>query len=84
MKGVILMAEPKMSWEEIQQKYPSTWVGLIDVEWENRATIRSAVVFCTDKEKTTDEMALMTVNGQLETTCYTTPDETLSIGAITT
>jgi hypothetical protein len=83
MEGVIFMTSRKMSWEEIQKKYPGTWVGLINVEWKNRATIDKAVVFCTDREKTTDEMALMTVQGELDTTCYTTPDETLNIGAVT-
>lgn len=23
----------RMTWEEIQEKYPDQWVGLVDVEW---------------------------------------------------
>ena len=36
----------RMTWEEIQEKYPDQWVGLVDVEWypDNKATVKSAVV----------------------------------------
>ena len=45
--------EERMTWEEIQEKYPDQWVGLIDVEYEpnNDATIKTAVVKYADKSK---------------------------------
>ncbi len=82
MEGVMIMPSV-MSWKEIQEKYPSTWVGLVNVEWANLATIKAAEVKCTDADYSTDELALMTVRGELETICYTTPDEHTDIGAVT-
>ena len=37
------MAE-RLTWEQIQEKYPDQWVGLIDINWRNDANIESAVV----------------------------------------
>ena len=36
----------RLTWEEIQEKYPDQWVGLAEVEYEpdNDATIKSAIV----------------------------------------
>lgn len=43
----------KLTWEQIQEKYPDQWVGLVEVEYEpdNDATIKSAVVKYTNKSK---------------------------------
>lgn len=65
----------RLTWKEIQSKYPDQWVGLIDVEFEpdNDATIKSAVVKYTDKSK--DELTLIQIqtHGEL-LSVYTTPD----------
>lgn len=36
----------RLTWEEIQERYPDQWVGLVEVEYEpnNKASIRSAVI----------------------------------------
>lgn len=53
------MLEKRMTWREIQEKYPEQWVGLTDVEYkpDNDASIRSAIVKYTDKSK--DELTEM-------------------------
>ena len=71
----------RMTWEEIQEKYPDQWVGLSDVEYEpdNNATIKSAIVKFTDKTK--DELTMMQVqtNGKILGR-YTTPDNIFQLG----
>ena len=36
--------QERMTWTEIKEKYPEQWIGLADIDWENGATVRSAVV----------------------------------------
>ena len=38
------MNNQRMTWDEIVKKYPDKWVGLSQIDWENEANIRSAVV----------------------------------------
>ena len=83
MKGVIYMSERK-SWKEIQKEYPSMWVGLTQVEWDNPATVKSAVVLYTEKDMSSDDMAILAIQGKLDAARYTTPDESLDMGALTT
>ena len=64
------MENKRMTWDEIVKKYPDRWVGLTDVDWENEATVRSAVVKYADK--TADELLWMQIRGELYST-YTTP-----------
>lgn len=40
------MAE-KMTWEEIQKKYPSQWVSLANVEKDERGVLKSGIVVAT-------------------------------------
>lgn len=73
----------RLSWKEIQEKYPDRWVGLVDVEYEpdNDATIQSAVVKYTDKSK--NELTRMQIesNGGVLAR-YTTPDNVFQLGAV--
>lgn len=73
--------EERMTWEEIQEKYPDQWVGLIDVEYEpnNDATIKTAVVKYADKSK--DELTMMQIqtNGEILGR-YTTLDNIFQLG----
>jgi len=73
--------EERMTWEEIQEKYPDQWVGLIDVEYEpnNDATIKTAVVKYADKSK--DELTMMQIqtNGEILGR-YTTQDNIFQLG----
>jgi hypothetical protein len=71
----------KLTWEEIEEKYPNQWVGLTDVEFEDNGntTILSAVVTYVNYDKN-DLLRMM-----LDSKCimrYTTPDDTFQIGVI--
>ena len=77
------MVGERLTWEQIQEKYPDQWVGLSEVEYEpdNDATIVSAVVQYTDKTK--DELTLIQIRtkGGLMGV-YTTPDYVFQLGAV--
>lgn len=75
------MLEKRMTWREIQEKYPEQWVGLTDVEYkpDNDASIRSAIVKYTDKSK--DELTEMMLNGECISR-YTTPDGIFQLGMV--
>lgn len=69
----------RLTWEEIQIKYPDQWVGLADVEYEpgNKASIKSAVVRYINKPKS--ELTRMMLNGEIISR-YTTPDHMFQMG----
>ena len=71
----------RMTWEEIQEKYPDQWVGLIDVKYVNDdgITIESAVVKYTDKPK--GELTRRMLDGEIESV-YTTPDHLFQLGMV--
>lgn len=75
------MLEERLTWREIQEKYPEQWVGLTDVEYkpDNDASIRSAIVKYTDKSK--DELTEMMLNGECISR-YTTPDGIFQLGMV--
>ena len=72
----------RMSWEEIQKKYPDQWVGLVETEYEpdNDATIKSAVVKYTDKSKSELTRMQIQTNGKILGR-YTTPEHIFQLGA---
>lgn len=73
----------KLTWQQIQERYPNQWVGIVEVEYEadNDATIKSAIVKYVNKSK--DELTLMQIqtNGQL-LCVYTTPDNVFQLGTM--
>lgn len=71
----------RLTWEEIQKKYPDQWVGLVEVEYEpdNNASIKSAIVKYTDKPK--GELTQMMLNGEIISR-YTTPDNIFQLGIV--
>ena len=74
--------ENRMTWEEIQNKYPDQWVGLVDVEWcpdNDGVTMESAEIVYTDKSK--DELTAMMLRGEIDAR-YTTPDNLFQLGMI--
>ena len=75
------MTTQRMTWEEIQEKYPDQWVGLIDVKYVNDdgITIESAVVKYTDKPK--GELTRRMLDGEIESV-YTTPDHLFQLGMV--
>ena len=74
------MAE-RLTWEEIQQKYPDQWVGLVDVKYleDDGISIESAVVKYLDKTKS--ELTKMALKGEIISR-YTTPDNVFLLGMI--
>ena len=71
-----------LSWEEIAEKYPDQWVGLKNVTWKDEATVAKAEVCFTEKDMSSDEMALLAVQGKIDAAKYTTPDKEDSVGAL--
>ena len=53
----------RLTWKQIQEKYPDQWVGLVDVKYVNddNATIESAVVKYYDR--TQGELTERMLNG---------------------
>jgi len=75
--------EDRMTWGEIQEKFPDQWVGLVDVEYEadNDSTIKSAIVRYVNMSK--DELTLMQIqtDGRVLGR-YTTPDNKYQLGTV--
>ena len=71
----------RMTWNEIQKRFPDQWVGLVDVEWysDNAATVKTAIVKYTDKSK--DELTMMMLRGEVDAR-YTTPDNLFQLGMV--
>lgn len=71
----------RLTWKEIQEKYPDQWLGLTDVKFveDDGITIESAVVKYADKSKF-DLDDLMFTEGILSR--YTTPDHVFQLGAV--
>lgn len=73
----------RLTWEEMQEKYPDKWLGLTDVKYVNNdgVSVESAVVKYTDKTKT--ELAYLSMAGEALPR-YTTPNSIRQAGAVTT
>ena len=69
----------RLTWEEIGEKYPDQWVGLVDVKYENNdgITIESAVVKYSDKSH--DELLLLKIEERDLIHRYTTPDNVCAL-----
>lgn len=72
------MAE-RLTWKEIQEKYPDRWVGLADVEYVDNdgISVKAAVVKYTDKSK--GELTQKMLEGEIIAR-YTTPDNVFQLG----
>lgn len=67
----------RLTWAQIVKKYPHMNVGLVDVETGiNEADVKSAVVKCTSKDTSYDEMCLAALHNEIYM-CYTTRNEDL-------
>lgn len=73
------MNRERLTLEQIKEKYPNQWVGLVDCEMEDSINIRSAVVKCTEEDMSSDLMALETVKGNMKA-IYATPNDTDFVG----
>ena len=77
------MSNERLSWKQIQEKYPDQWVGLIDVEYEsdNKSTIKTAIVKYTGLSKSELKMLQVKSDGTIIGE-YTGDDATIQIGVI--
>lgn len=80
LEEVLYMTE-RMTWKEIQEKYPDQWVGLVDVEYINNdgVSIETAVVKYVDKSKS--ELTRLALEGEIVSR-YTTPDSIFQLGMV--
>ena len=77
------MADERLTWHEIQEKYPDQWVGLVDVinEEDNYSTIKSAVVKYTGMSKSElTHMQIVTKGNVLAR--YTNPNGVFQLGVL--
>ena len=73
--------QERMTWTEIKEKYPEQWIGLVDIDWENGATVRSAVVKYVGKNST--ELLEIKFDNEPELVVrYTSPDSLGPMGIV--
>ena len=72
--------DKRLTWEEIEAQYPDQWVGLSNVEWEDGANVRSAVVL--GGSQTGDEFLEKQLKGEDVFTIYTTPNNLCPLGIL--
>ncbi len=71
----------RLSYQEIKERYPNQWVGLIDVEFDSdTVTVKSAIIKVIGK--TAEELGIMALDKEIQMPYYTTPDYTFQMGAI--
>lgn len=69
------MDKDRLTWEQIQQRYPNQFVGLVDVEYgAHKVEIKSAVVKYSEENSTRDEICLLTVQHKVQEMRLTTQD----------
>ncbi|MBR1392149.1 MAG: hypothetical protein IJ567_12085 [Lachnospiraceae bacterium] len=75
------MNNERMSWKEIQEKYPDQWVGLVEVKYHNDdgISIESGIVKYTNKPK--GELTRRMLEGEIDAV-YTTPDHAFQMGMV--
>lgn len=75
------MTNERLTWEEIQKKYPQQWVGLVDVKYidDDGISVESAVIKYLNKTKS--ELTRMAIRGEIVSR-YTTPDDIFQLGMI--
>ena len=79
-KGSEFMAE-RLTWKQIQEKYPDQWVGLVDVQYrdDDGISVESAVVKYVDKTKS--ELTRMVLKGEIVSR-HKNPEGHLQLGAV--
>ncbi|MBR1741986.1 MAG: hypothetical protein IJ733_08995 [Lachnospiraceae bacterium] len=71
----------KMSWTEIRDKYPNQWLGLVDIDWDNGATVKAAVIKYIGKNS--DELLRIKLTEEPDLLVeYTSPDQLGPMGFI--
>ena len=73
------MGKERLTWDEIEAKYPDKWVGLSKVDWDGEPpNVRSAVVSYVGESD--DEPLRRQIAGEDIYTTYTTPDNLAPFG----
>lgn len=77
------MANERLTWRQIQERYPDQWVGITDVEYEpdNDSTIRYATVVDTSNDKDELTELQLDTNGKILAR-YTAPDNIFQLGTV--
>lgn len=72
MVSVNAASNERLTWDEIEKRYPEQWVGLKNIEFEDDdASIAAAVV---SEIGTMHDLLGRQLDGNLELVLYTTPD----------
>ena len=70
----------RMTWEQIQMKYPDQWVGLVDVRYQNDGiSVESAIVKYTNKKKS--ELTRLVLKGEIIAR-HTNPEGYIQLGMV--
>ena len=72
--------DQRLTWEQIETQYPDQWVGLTDIDREDGANVRSAVVRYTGMSSA-DLLRLQIKDRSIHAT-YTTPDNLAPMGTV--
>ena len=75
------MESERLTWKQIQEKYPDQWIGVTDIVFEDenaKTDIASAVVKYIDKDK--DELTILMAHGDNIRAEYTTPNKVFALG----
>ena len=78
------MESKRLSWKQIQEKYPHQWVGLVDVEREepDSPNIETAIVKYINK--TRNELVDIKLDSERDLIYrYTTPHDSCDMGFLT-
>lgn len=72
----------RMTWKQIQEKYPDRWVGLVEVQYLNNdgVSVESAIVKYADKAKS--ELTRLVLKGEIIAR-HTNPEGHLQLGIYT-
>lgn len=72
--------EQRLTWEQIEKKYPDQWVGLTDIDWEDGANIKSAIVSYIGMSSA--DLLRMQIKDRSIHATYTTPDNLAPMGTV--
>lgn len=77
----MLFVNERMTWEQIQMKYPDQWVGLVDVRYQNDdgISVESAIVKYTNKKKS--ELTRLVLKGEIIAR-HTNPEGHIQLGIV--
>lgn len=77
----MLFVNERMTWEQIQKKYPGQWVGLTGVRYLNNdgVSVESAIVKYADKKKS--ELTRLVLKGEIIAR-HTDPEGYIQLGMV--